>query len=59
MPERYLSLEYSPAGKEHVRQLVYVEQASSSPGAAGRPAAQVHASPGGGSLSPAAQPLPA
>ncbi|XP_071064191.1 rho GTPase-activating protein 39 isoform X2 [Dasypus novemcinctus] len=27
-PERFLSLEYSPAGKEYVRQLVYVEQAS-------------------------------
>uniref|UniRef100_A0A8C8SS00 Rho GTPase-activating protein 39 n=1 Tax=Pelusios castaneus TaxID=367368 RepID=A0A8C8SS00_9SAUR len=30
-PERFMSLEYSPAGKEYVRQLVYVEQSSSSP----------------------------
>ncbi|XP_057884071.1 rho GTPase-activating protein 39 isoform X2 [Melospiza georgiana] len=30
-PERFMSLEYSPAGKEYVRQLVYVEQAGSSP----------------------------
>ncbi|OWK49652.1 Rho GTPase-activating protein 39 [Lonchura striata] len=30
-PERFMSLEYSPAGKEYVRQLVYVEQSGSSP----------------------------
>lgn len=30
-PERFMSLEYSPAGKEYVRQLVYVEQAGASP----------------------------
>ncbi|NXG12019.1 RHG39 protein, partial [Sakesphorus luctuosus] len=30
-PERFTSLEYSAAGKEYVRQLVYVEQAGSSP----------------------------
>ncbi|XP_037658567.1 LOW QUALITY PROTEIN: rho GTPase-activating protein 39 [Choloepus didactylus] len=30
-PERLVSLEYSPAGKEYVRQLVYVEQAGASP----------------------------
>ncbi|NXU58261.1 RHG39 protein, partial [Turnix velox] len=30
-PERFMSLEYSPAGKEYVRQLVYVEQTGSSP----------------------------
>ncbi|KFP80403.1 Rho GTPase-activating protein 39, partial [Acanthisitta chloris] len=30
-PDRFMSLEYSPAGKEYVRQLVYVEQTGSSP----------------------------
>lgn len=30
-PEKAQSLEYSPVGKEYVKQLVYVEQASSSP----------------------------
>ncbi|CAF94510.1 unnamed protein product, partial [Tetraodon nigroviridis] len=30
-PEKAPSLEYSPVGKEYVKQLVYVEQASSSP----------------------------
>uniref|UniRef100_A0A8C9L0B2 Rho GTPase activating protein 39 n=1 Tax=Serinus canaria TaxID=9135 RepID=A0A8C9L0B2_SERCA len=30
-PDRFMSLEYSPAGKEYVRQLVYVEQSGSSP----------------------------
>uniref|UniRef100_A0A8D0HNK9 Rho GTPase-activating protein 39 n=1 Tax=Sphenodon punctatus TaxID=8508 RepID=A0A8D0HNK9_SPHPU len=30
-PERFMSLEYSPVGKEYVRQLVYVEQSGSSP----------------------------
>ncbi|NWR95778.1 RHG39 protein, partial [Furnarius figulus] len=30
-PERFMSLEYSAAGKEYVRQLVYVEQTGSSP----------------------------
>ncbi|KAM9307627.1 rho GTPase-activating protein 39 [Gastrophryne carolinensis] len=29
--DRYMSLDYSPAGKEYVRQLVYVEQSGSSP----------------------------
>ncbi|KAM8810569.1 rho GTPase-activating protein 39 [Eudromia elegans] len=30
-PDRFMSLEYSAAGKEYVRQLVYVEQAGASP----------------------------
>uniref|UniRef100_A0A8C4SHC2 Rho GTPase-activating protein 39 n=1 Tax=Erpetoichthys calabaricus TaxID=27687 RepID=A0A8C4SHC2_ERPCA len=30
-PEKSVSLEYSPAGKEYVKQLVYVEQSGSSP----------------------------
>ncbi|XP_015209707.1 rho GTPase-activating protein 39 isoform X2 [Lepisosteus oculatus] len=30
-PEKSMSLEYSPAGKEYVKQLVYVEQSGSSP----------------------------
>ncbi|XP_066572261.1 rho GTPase-activating protein 39 [Amia ocellicauda] len=30
-PEKSLSLEYSPAGKEYVKQLVYVEQSGSTP----------------------------
>ncbi|XP_041422639.1 rho GTPase-activating protein 39 isoform X3 [Xenopus laevis] len=29
--DRFMSLDYSPAGKEYVRQLVYVEQSGSSP----------------------------
>ncbi|NWQ72292.1 RHG39 protein, partial [Neopipo cinnamomea] len=36
-PERFASLEYSPAGKEYVRQLVYVEQSGSSPRARAGP----------------------
>ncbi|XP_044784317.2 rho GTPase-activating protein 39 isoform X6 [Bubalus bubalis] len=50
-PERYLSLEYSPAGKEYVRQLVYVEQASSSPKLRAGPRHKYTPHPGGGSLS--------
>ncbi|XP_061028121.1 rho GTPase-activating protein 39 isoform X5 [Eubalaena glacialis] len=50
-PERYLSLEYSPAGKEYVRQLVYVEQAGSSPKLRAGPRHKYTPHPGGGSLS--------
>ncbi|XP_066873772.1 rho GTPase-activating protein 39 isoform X5 [Kogia breviceps] len=50
-PERYLSLEYSPAGKEYVRQLVYVEQAGSSPKLRAGPRHKYAPHPGGGSLS--------
>uniref|UniRef100_A0A8D1SSE4 Rho GTPase-activating protein 39 n=1 Tax=Sus scrofa TaxID=9823 RepID=A0A8D1SSE4_PIG len=50
-PERYLSLEYSPAGKEYVRQLVYVEQAGSSPKLRTGPRHKYTPNPGGGSLS--------
>lgn len=50
-PERYLSLEYSPAGKEYVRQLVYVEQAGSSPKLRAGPRHKYSPHPGGGSLS--------
>ncbi|XP_025778705.1 rho GTPase-activating protein 39 [Puma concolor] len=49
-PERFLSLEYSPAGKEYVRQLVYVEQASSSPKLRAGPRNKYAPNPGGGSL---------
>ncbi|CAK7289154.1 Rho GTPase-activating protein 39 [Vulpes lagopus] len=49
-PERFLSLEYSPAGKEYVRQLVYVEQAGASPKLRAGPRPRFAASPGGGSL---------
>ncbi|XP_057592721.1 rho GTPase-activating protein 39 isoform X2 [Hippopotamus amphibius kiboko] len=50
-PERYLSLEYSPAGKEYVRQLVYVEQAGSSPKLRAGPRHKYTPHAGGGSLS--------
>ncbi|XP_020739801.2 rho GTPase-activating protein 39 isoform X2 [Odocoileus virginianus] len=50
-PERYLSLDYSPAGKEYVRQLVYVEQAGSSPKLRAGPRHKYTPHPGGGSLS--------
>lgn len=50
-PERFLSLEYSPAGKEYVRQLVYVEQAGSSPRLRAAPRHKYAPNPGGGSLS--------
>ncbi|EPY78056.1 rho GTPase-activating protein 39 isoform 1 [Camelus ferus] len=50
-PERYLSLEYSPAGKEYVRQLVYVEQAGSSPKLRMGPRHKYAPNPGSGSLS--------
>ncbi|XP_036278456.1 rho GTPase-activating protein 39 isoform X5 [Pipistrellus kuhlii] len=50
-PERFLSLEYSPAGKEYVRQLVYVEQAGSSPRLRAGPRHKYTPNPGGGSLS--------
>uniref|UniRef100_A0A7N5KLD1 Rho GTPase activating protein 39 n=1 Tax=Ailuropoda melanoleuca TaxID=9646 RepID=A0A7N5KLD1_AILME len=49
-PERFLSLEYSPAGKEYVRQLVYVEQAGSSPKLRAGPRHKYAPNPGGGSL---------
>ncbi|XP_060053031.1 rho GTPase-activating protein 39 isoform X3 [Erinaceus europaeus] len=50
-PERFLSLEYSPAGKEYVRQLVYVEQAGSSPKLRAGPRHKYVPNPCGGSLS--------
>uniref|UniRef100_H0X878 Rho GTPase-activating protein 39 n=2 Tax=Otolemur garnettii TaxID=30611 RepID=H0X878_OTOGA len=50
-PERFMSLEYSPAGKEYVRQLVYVEQASSSPRLRAGPRHKYTPNPGGGSYS--------
>lgn len=50
-PERFLSLEYSPAGKEYVRQLVYVEQAGPSPRLRAGPRHKYAPNPGGGSLS--------
>uniref|UniRef100_A0A2K5HZ12 Rho GTPase-activating protein 39 n=1 Tax=Colobus angolensis palliatus TaxID=336983 RepID=A0A2K5HZ12_COLAP len=50
-PERFLSLEYSPAGKEYVRQLVYVEQAGSSPKLRAGPRHKYAPNPGGGSYS--------
>ncbi|XP_062935962.1 rho GTPase-activating protein 39 isoform X2 [Cynocephalus volans] len=50
-PERFMSLEYSPAGKEYVRQLVYVEQASSSPKLRAGPRHKYTPSPGRGSYS--------
>ncbi|XP_054981824.1 rho GTPase-activating protein 39 isoform X3 [Sorex araneus] len=50
-PERFLSLEYSPAGKEYVRQLVYVEQAGSSPKLRAGPRHKYMPNPSGGSLS--------
>ncbi|XP_049621813.1 rho GTPase-activating protein 39 isoform X2 [Suncus etruscus] len=50
-PERFLSLEYSPAGKEYVRQLVYVEQAGSSPKLRVGPRHKYIPNPSGGSLS--------
>ncbi|XP_078208913.1 rho GTPase-activating protein 39 isoform X3 [Callithrix jacchus] len=50
-PERFLSLEYSPAGKEYVRQLVYVEQAGSSPKLRGGPRHKYAPNPGGGTYS--------
>ncbi|XP_044100635.1 rho GTPase-activating protein 39 isoform X2 [Neovison vison] len=49
-PDRFLSLEYSPAGKEYVRQLVYVEQAGSSPKLRAGPRHKYVPGPGGGSL---------
>ncbi|XP_051684656.2 rho GTPase-activating protein 39 isoform X1 [Oryctolagus cuniculus] len=50
-PERFMSLEYSPAGKEYVRQLVYVEQASASPKLRAGPRHKYAPNPGGGSFS--------
>ncbi|XP_032616713.1 rho GTPase-activating protein 39 isoform X2 [Hylobates moloch] len=50
-PERFLSLGYSPAGKEYVRQLVYVEQAGSSPKLRAGPRHKYAPNPGGGSYS--------
>ncbi|XP_012615477.2 rho GTPase-activating protein 39 isoform X2 [Microcebus murinus] len=50
-PERFMSLEYSPAGKEYVRQLVYVEQAGSSPKLRAGPRHKYTPNPGGGSYS--------
>ncbi|XP_004443048.1 PREDICTED: rho GTPase-activating protein 39 isoform X1 [Ceratotherium simum simum] len=57
-PERFLSLEYSPAGKEYVRQLVYVEQAGSSPKLRAGPRHKYGPNPGGGSLSLQPSPCP-
>lgn len=50
-PERFLSLEYSPVGKEYVRQLVYVEQAGSSPKLRAGPRHKYAPNPGGGTYS--------
>ncbi|XP_008832606.1 rho GTPase-activating protein 39 isoform X2 [Nannospalax galili] len=50
-PERFLSLEYSPVGKEYVRQLVYVEQVGSSPKLRAGPRHKYAPNPGGGSYS--------
>ncbi|XP_006879283.1 PREDICTED: rho GTPase-activating protein 39 [Elephantulus edwardii] len=50
-PERFMSLDYSPAGKEYVRQLVYVEQAGSSPKLRAGPRHKYTPNPGGGSYS--------
>lgn len=50
-PERFLSLEYSPVGKEYVRQLVYVEQAGSSPKLRAGPRHKYAPNPGGGMYS--------
>ncbi|XP_062043813.1 rho GTPase-activating protein 39 isoform X2 [Lepus europaeus] len=50
-PERFMSLEYSPAGKEYVRQLVYVEQASASPKLRAGPRHKYAPNPVGGSFS--------
>lgn len=50
-PERFLSLEYSPVGKEYVRQLVYVEQAGSSPKLRVGPRHKYAPNPGGGTYS--------
>ncbi|XP_053414142.1 rho GTPase-activating protein 39 isoform X2 [Nycticebus coucang] len=50
-PERFMSLEYSPVGKEYVRQLVYVEQAGSSPRLRAGPRHKYIPNPGGGSYS--------
>ncbi|KAM9198067.1 rho GTPase-activating protein 39 isoform 2-T2 [Dugong dugon] len=50
-PERFMSLDYSPAGKEYVRQLVYVEQAGSSPKLRAGPRPKYTPNPGGGSYS--------
>ncbi|KAM6148307.1 rho GTPase-activating protein 39 isoform 2-T2 [Rhynchocyon petersi] len=50
-PDRFMSLDYSPAGKEYVRQLVYVEQAGSSPKLRAGPRHKYAPNPGGGSFS--------
>ncbi|XP_040847542.1 rho GTPase-activating protein 39 [Ochotona curzoniae] len=50
-PERFVGLEYSPVGKEYVRQLVYVEQAGSSPKLRTGPRHKYTPNPGGGSYS--------
>ncbi|XP_077022580.1 rho GTPase-activating protein 39 isoform X2 [Tamandua tetradactyla] len=50
-PERFVGLEYSPAGKEYVRQLVYVEQAGASPKLRAGPRPKYVPSPGSGSSS--------
>ncbi|XP_048794922.1 rho GTPase-activating protein 39 isoform X1 [Lagopus muta] len=50
-PDRFMSLEYSPAGKEYVRQLVYVEQSGSSPKMKSGPRHKYSPNPIGGSYS--------
>ncbi|NWH70749.1 RHG39 protein, partial [Piaya cayana] len=57
-PERFMSLEYSPAGKEYVRQLVYVEQSGASPKAKAAPRHKYAPNPGGGSYSLQPGPCP-
>lgn len=49
--DRFMSLEYSPAGKEYVRQLVYVEQVGSSPTLKSAPRHRYSPNPIGGSYS--------
>ncbi|XP_039220842.1 rho GTPase-activating protein 39 isoform X1 [Crotalus tigris] len=49
--DRFMSLEYSPAGKEYVRQLVYVEQVGSSPTLKSAPRHKYSPNPIGGSYS--------
>ncbi|XP_070604477.1 rho GTPase-activating protein 39 [Erythrolamprus reginae] len=49
--DRFMSLEYSPAGKEYVRQLVYVEQVGSSPTMKSAPRHKYSPNPIGGSYS--------
>ncbi|NXL86039.1 RHG39 protein, partial [Alectura lathami] len=57
-PDRFMSLEYSPAGKEYVRQLVYVEQSGSSPKMKSAPRHKSSPNPIGGSYSLQHSPCP-